>query len=356
MKVKSIIYNFNTSIKLDFTPNLVFLFFEGEKQEIVLECYEKLKKINPNMEVVGVNGKGGNINNNIPFITQKEQISILAFEIDDFFISIYNLDFIKQAKEELIKDYQKYTNTASIIFFPFKYDTNQFLDYIQDKQNMNNIYGGVYADEKNGCFYNGEFFDDRLISVFFNQQKIEFFSVAIHGWKPIGMEFKVTKSDKNIVYELDDEEALKVIEEHIGKIKQKNIDNFLHPFCVKHKGNSSLASIKSINRKDNSIEFFKYIYENEKIQITIPTNQKNMMNIIENSLQNIECDGLFMFSCVGRYAYYKDLLEFEIEKVYQFLKVPFAGFLTYGEIGSNSIHTRSILQNQTMNLIFFKEK
>ena len=356
MKVESYIYTPDKKIDINFKPNLVFIFYDGNNEKIVNGCYNELQSINKDIKVIGVNGKNGNINNNIPFIIKQDQISLLLFKVDEFFCSIYKVHNLDKTKNDFIKDYQKYTNTASIIFFPFKYDTNQFLDYIQDEQNMHNIYGGVYADEKNGCFYNGEFFDDRLISIFFNQEKVEFFSVAIHGWKPIGMEFKVTKANKNIVYELDDEEALKVIEEHIGGIKQENIDNFLHPFCVKHKGNSSLASIKNINRKDNSITFFKYIYKNENVKIAIPQNQKQIMQLIENSLQNIECDGLFMFSCIGRYACYKDLLEFEIEKVSRFLKVPFAGFLTYGEIGSNSINTRSILQNQTMNLIFFKEK
>ena len=76
----------------------------------------------------------------------------------------------------------------------------------------------------------------------------------------------------------------------------------------------------------------------------------------EKQLKNIECDALFMFSCVGRLAYYGELLEFEISKVRDILKKPFAGFLTYGEIGSNSINSKSILQNQTMNLVFMKAK
>jgi len=356
MKVRAFIYKENENINIDIKPNLVFMFFENKNLRLVEECYGKLKNLNFNIEVVGVNGKGGNLNNNIPFITKINQISLLLFEIDDFSISIYNVENIKKTREYFMQDYEKCNNSASIIFFPFKYDTNRFLDYIQDKQNMHNIYGGVYADDKNGCFYNGEFFDNRLISVFFNQEKIEFFSIALHGWKPVGISFKVTKSKQNIVYEIENELALKVIEDYIGKIKRENIDKFLHPFCVKHKDNISLASIKSIDRKNNAIEFYKYIYEGENIQVTIPINQKQMMELIEKVLEDIKCDGLFMFSCIGRYAYYNDLIEFEIQKVADYLKVPFAGFLTYGEIGSNSINTRSILQNQTMNLIFFKEK
>jgi len=357
MKIESLIYNYKSKIDIDFKPNLAFLFFEGDEVEVVIECYKELLSLNPDMEIIGVNGKNGNINNKIPFITQTKQISLFLFKCDYFFVRIWKVLELDKLKDEFIKCYNFYDKAASIIFFPFEYDTNNFLDYIQDDKNMHNIYGGVYSKTNQiGCFYNGKFYDNKLISVFFDQEYLEFFSVAIHGWKPIGIDFKVTKSYKNIVYELDDREALKVVEDYIGEIKQENIDSFLHPFCVKHKNDISLASIKSINRENNSIEFFKYIYEGEIIKITIPINQKQMMDLIEDKLKNIKCDGLFMFSCIGRYAYYNNLLEFEIAKISDYLKVPFAGFLTFGEIGSNKINEKSILQNQTMNLIFFKAK
>jgi len=355
MKVKSCIFTLDKKLELDFIPNLAFLFYEGERIDIVKECYSQLKSINSEIEVVGVNGSKGNINNHIPFITKKEQVSLFLFEIDGFFVNSYDITS-QEAKHKFIQDYKKYTNTAAIILFPFEYDANNFLDNVQDYFNAHNIYGGVYYNHNYSSFYNGNFSNNRLISVFFNQDFIEFYSIAVHGWKPVGLNFKVTKSYKNIVYEIDNMPALEIIEEYIGEIKQENIDSFLHPFCVTHNHYLSLASIKRVNREDNSIEFYKYIYENQHLRITIPTSQKHMMQLIENLLKDVECDGLFMFSCVGRYAYYKDLLEFEIEKVANYLKVPFAGFLTYGEIGSNSVNTKSILQNQTMNLIFFRGK
>ena len=356
MKIKSFIYEKNKKIDLDFIPNLAFLFFEGEEVSVIETCYRDLKIINKEMEIVGVNGANGNINNSIPFITDISQISILLFDVSDFKIQLFDADNLENLSCKYTKHYEYYKNSASILFFPFEYDTNKFLDYIQNDKNMHNIYGGVYSKYKNvGCFYNGKFYSNKLISVLFNQDKIEFFSKSLHGWNPIGVSFKVTKSDKNIVYELEDEPALRIIEEHIGKVKDENISKFLHPFCVNHNNDKSLASLKAINRKDDSMEFYKYIYEGEEITLTIPINQHKMMSLIERQLKDIECDALFMFSCVGRYAYYKDLLEFEIEKVADFLKVPFAGFLTFGEIGSNDIHTKSILQNQTMNLVFLKE-
>jgi len=355
MKVKSYIFESGSKLEdLDFVPNLAFIFFE--KEDILLESYHFLKDKNPTMEIIGINGKNANINNQIPFIINNSKVSLLLFEIDDFFIQTYSLESFKNTKVLFSQDYNKFQKTTSIIFFPFKHDANNFLDAIQDKNSMHNIYGGVYDDSNIGCFYKGKFFNDKLISVFFNQEIIEFFSIAVHGWEPVGLSFKVTKSYKNVVYEIDNAPALEVIEEYMGEISQENIDSFLHPFCVEHNKEKSLASIKEINRKDNSIEFYKYIYENQHLRITIPSSQKNMMNLIEKLLKKVQCDGLFMFSCVGRYAYYKDLLEFEIEKVATYLDVPFAGFLTYGEIGSNNIHTKSILQNQTMNLVFFRGK
>jgi hypothetical protein len=352
MNIESCIYE--GKIYLEFKPTLAFLFFEGENVDLLLGLYKKLKSINQNMEIIGINGNKGNVNSNIPYITKNHQISCLFFDIDknDFFIECFSPDI--QFKDKFL-DINIFKNSATILFPPFRYNINDFLDEID--VDMYNIYGGIYGIKNNiGAFYNGNFYNDKIISVVFNQDVIEFFSIAIHGFKPIGVKFKITKAKDNILYEIDNEKALDVIEEYIGEIKQENIDKFLHPFCVYHKGYESLASIKSIDREKKSISFYKYIYEEEYIRITIPSNQKSIMKQLDSRLKDIECDGAFMFSCVGRYAYYKDLLEFEIAKVSDIIKKPFAGFLTYGEIGSNDINSKSILQNQTMDLVFFKVK
>ena len=345
---------YDGKIKLNFIPNLVFFFYDGDNEAEVENLYKQLLELNPEMEIIGINGIKGNISNHIPYLIKDKQISIFAFNIDKkmFFVKQYEIKSIENLSKVFYKDFVYFKDSASILFFPFKYDINYFLDSIQ-KDDMHNVYGGVYSDKSNACFYNGEFFNDKLISVFFDQQFIKFFSISIHGWKPIGIEFKVTKADKNVVYEIEGQNALKVIEDYIGEIKQENIDNFLHPFCVSNENYKSLASIKSIN-KDGSISFFKYVKEGEKIKITIPSTQKNVMKEIEEKIKNIKCDGLFMFSCMGRYAYYGDLIEFEIQKVYETLHKPFAGFLSFGEIGSCDTNKHSILQNQTITIVFFK--
>jgi len=351
MNIQSFIYE--GKLHLDFKPTLAFLFFEGHKKELLYDLYQKLKKINPQMEIIGINGNKGNINSNIPYITKENQISCFVFDIDkeDFCV----IDLSPDNDLNSFFDKSKFKKSASILFPPFRYDINNFLDSIEE--DMYNIYGGVYGVNHNiGAFYNGAFYNDKIINVFFNQEIIEFFSIAIHGFKPIGLKFKITKANKNIIYEINHEPALDVIEDYIGEMKQENIDNFLHPFCVYHNEYESLASIKSIDRENKSISLYKYVYKDENIRVTIPSNQKNIMKHLEKRLKGIECDGAFMFSCIGRYAYYKELLEFEIAKVSKIIKKPFAGFLTYGEIGSNDIYSKSILQNQTMNLVFFKVK
>lgn len=351
MRIESFIYKRNLDI--DFVPTLAFLFFEGDKKDILIGLYKKLKNLNPDMDVIAINGKRGNISSKIPYITQENKISCLFMDIDNSNFHIEILKTNKYFKKNFFKATNLFSKSAAVIFPPFRYDINNFLDSIDE--DMYDVYGGVYGvTDEVGVFYNGEFYLDKAISVFFNQNVIEFFSIAIHGFRPIGIKFKVTKSKDNTIYEINNSPALDIIEEYIGEVKQENIDNFLHPFCVYHKGYESLASIKSINRKKKTISFYKYIYEGEDIRITIPSNQQTIMKFLDKRLKNIECDGLFMFSCVGRYAYYKELIEFEIAKVSELLKKPFAGFLTYGEIGSNDINTKSILQNQTMNLVFFK--
>ncbi len=355
MNIKSFIYTKQMKLELDFIPTLAFLFFNTKKITLLENLYQKLLRLNPHIEVIGINGSNGNINGSIPFITKSNQISVILFDLDKKYFFVDILNTCKNFNSNFFKNTTKYKNSAVLIFPPFKYDINYFLDKIEGNI-MKDIYGGVYKNGEYGAFYNGKFFKDKIITIYFNQDIIQFYSLAIHGFKPIGLKFKVTKAKDNKIYELNGEPALEIIENYMGNIKQENINKFLHPFCVYHNKYESLASIQKIDRKENSISFFKYIYENEYIRITIPSNQFSIMNFLEEQLKNIECDALFMFSCVGRFAYYGELVEFEISKVRDILQKPFAGFLTYGEIGSNNINSKSILQNQTMNLVFVKAK
>jgi hypothetical protein len=286
MHIKSLIYKSNQELELDFIPTLAYLFFEANNESVVEKLYNNLKLINPDIEVVGINGHKGNITNYIPFITKYTQVPMLLFDLsrDDFFVDILDIDV--KVKEKFLEGMRFFTKSSSIIFPPFRYDINEFLDSVDD--NMHNIYGGVYGIDNNiGCFYNGNFYKDKILTTFFNQDVIEFYSIAIHGFKPIGLSFRVTSAKENTIYEINNAPILDVIENYIGKIKQENIDNFLHPFYVYHNGYESLASIKSIDRQKKSVTFYKYIHKGEDIRITIPSNQNGIMKQnIHNTIQN----------------------------------------------------------------------
>ena len=49
MNIESFIYE--GEVNLDFKPTLAFLFFEGDNTALLLELYQKLKHINPDIEV-----------------------------------------------------------------------------------------------------------------------------------------------------------------------------------------------------------------------------------------------------------------------------------------------------------------
>ncbi|TMI87424.1 MAG: hypothetical protein E6H08_19505, partial [Bacteroidetes bacterium] len=93
------------------------------------------------------------------------------------------------------------------------------------------IFGGLAADglkmERTYVFTNDTLTDKGLLALIFDEEKIELNGVAVGGWKPIGIDRVITKSEGNIVYSIDNEPALDFIKRYAG-LKDINADNALN--------------------------------------------------------------------------------------------------------------------------------
>src|SRR4030095_15260910 len=82
------------------------------------------------------------------------------------------------------------------------------------------IFGGLAADslkmERTYVFTNEMLTDKGVIVLILNEEKISLNGVAVGGWRPIGIDRVITKSEGNIVYAIDDEPALNFIKRYAG--------------------------------------------------------------------------------------------------------------------------------------------
>jgi hypothetical protein len=183
------------------------------------------------------------------------------------------------------------------------------------------------------------------------------------GWEIFGKERIVTKSDENIVYEIDHKPALDLYKVYLGdKAKYLPSSGLLFPLSLETADGSVVRTILGVNEAENSIRFAGNIPENSSVRL-MKTNIDSVLNAAElASLQisrrNEEKAGLvILVSCIGRKLVLKQIVQEEVELVSKYFSEDFSltGFYSYGELSSTNSKVCS-LHNQTMTLTLITEK
>ncbi|MCJ7827875.1 FIST C-terminal domain-containing protein, partial [Patescibacteria group bacterium] len=192
-----------------------------------------------------------------------------------------------------------------------------------------------------------------------------------HGWEPIGLPMKVTKSEGACVKELDNKPALKIYEDYFGKKAEELTREpiarmaYTYPLGMSVEGSPELLirDVIIANEK-GEITCAAEIPQGSEIRLMLGDPGKAFKAAEEaaknaqNQLKGSAPKAIFIFDCMARYKLLGDQIGDEIKAVQNILgvKVPLIGFYTYGEqaplggdIGPNTC--RSEFHNETMCLL-----
>jgi hypothetical protein len=184
------------------------------------------------------------------------------------------------------------------------------------------------------------------------------------GWDLFGPLRLVTKSEENVLFDLDDTNALELYKKYLGeRANELPGAALLFPLCIlKPDGTRLVRTILSINEENQSMVFAGNVPVGSKVQFMI-ANFDRVIDSASNAAstsrihENENPDLTLMVSCVGRKLVMQNRTEEEIEAVVDTYneESTFCGFYSNGEIcpttdGVNSLH------NQTMTITTFKER
>ena len=187
------------------------------------------------------------------------------------------------------------------------------------------------------------------------------------GWDSFGMERMVTKSRKNILYELDGQPALEVYKHYLGhKAKDLPASALLFPLCLRERADQEpvVRTILGVNEKEQSLTFAGNIPEGSYVKL-MKANADRLIDGAELSalassemLPKGEAELAILISCVGRKLVLKQLVEEEVEAVADIigLETWITGFYSYGEISPFKKDMPTLLHNQTMTITTISEK
>ncbi|MEY3836002.1 MAG: hypothetical protein RI989_1430 [Bacteroidota bacterium] len=184
------------------------------------------------------------------------------------------------------------------------------------------------------------------------------------GWDLFGPLRLVTKAEENVLYDLDDTNALELYKKYLGdRANELPGAALLFPICIlKPDGTKLVRTILSINEENQSMVFAGNVPVGSKVQFMM-ANFDRVIDSASNAAfksrihENENPDLTIMVSCVGRKLVMQNRTEEEIEAVTDAYndESTFCGFYSNGEIcpstdGVNSLH------NQTMTITTLKER
>ncbi|WP_034061947.1 FIST signal transduction protein [Lacinutrix jangbogonensis] len=374
MKVKQLSLderNWSQRLKsICFEPNL-FLLFVSPDFNCTNQVLEVLNKNFTDAILVGCSTAGEISNITVSDKTisltaiklEKTRIKKVSFEIRD---KNYSEIAGKEIASKLIEE-----NLKHVMIFSEGLNVNgaDLVSGLKSKLPNISITGGLAADGSNFIktfvINNNKMQDNTIVGLglYGNYLKVGFSSKS--GWDSFGIERLVTKSKKNVLYELDGYPALELYKSFLGD-EANNLPSsgLLFPLSMRNNENTPpvIRTILGISEDEQSLTFAGNIAEGSYVRL-MKANIDRLISgaedsaILANKNANESSDLAILISCVGRRLVLKQLVEEEIEVVREVLgeKPSITGFYSYGEIAPFGAFSPCELHNQTMTITTLTE-
>ncbi len=186
------------------------------------------------------------------------------------------------------------------------------------------------------------------------------------GWVEFGQERTVTRSDKNVLYEIDGNNALDLYKHYLGDyVNELPGSALLFPLSLKISGaeKNLVRTILSVNETDKSMTFAGNLPEGSKVRLMkanfdklIEASSTAASNSFDETLPEAP-DLAILVSCVGRKLILQERTDEEIHAAKEALgeRTAISGFYSYGEISPFGTGSQCELHNQTMTITSLTE-
>jgi hypothetical protein len=231
------------------------------------------------------------------------------------------------------------------------------------------ITGGLAADgsafNKTFVINDGKIVDKTIVGLGFYGDDLKVGYSSKGGWDSFGIERLVTKSNKNVLYELDGMPALEIYKSFLGEYANDlPSSGLLFPLSMRNSKNTTplVRTILAINEEDQSLTFAGNIPQDSYVRL-MKANIDRLISGAEDSAisanKNLKetSELAILISCVGRRLVLKQLVEEEVEVVRDVIgdKPCITGFYSYGEIAPFGEFSPCELHNQTMTITTLSE-
>lgn len=238
--------------------------------------------------------------------------------------------------------------------------------------NPNNIpvTGGLAGDgarfERTLTGLNGPAEPGNVIAIGMYGDRLKISHGSFGGWDEFGHERTITKSEKNVLFEVDGKNALELYKEYLGPYSEELPGSaLLFPLSLREDDSERklVRTILSVDENSHSMTFAGNMPEGAKVRF-MKANFDKIIDASATAASKTLADIMahrpelaILISCVGRKLILQERVEEEVEAARNVFgpETFFTGFYSYGEISPFSPNASCDLHNQTMTITTFSE-
>lgn len=229
------------------------------------------------------------------------------------------------------------------------------------------ISGGLSGDDstftETATGLNENAFPNNLVLIGIYGENFDVFSTVSSGWEAFGKKRIATKSDGNILYEIDQQPAYEIYKNYLGSaIDSLPGSGLIYPFQVKYPNQQDviIRTVMHADIKNKSLIMAGEIPIGSELFLMNTNKDGLVKGAIDSSIlaksRIKEPDIILIISCIGRKMILGEWVDDEVEAVReQFYTSPIAGFYSFGEYAPSNKKNQCYLHNETMCLTLFKE-
>ena len=231
------------------------------------------------------------------------------------------------------------------------------------------ITGGLCGDgarfEKTLTSHNENPKQGEVVAIGLYGETLEVSYANYGGWTTFGPERTITRSEGNVLFEIDGKPALDLYKTYLGdKASELPQAALLYPLSVQSaEGEEPLVrTILNIDEEQNSMILAGDVPQGSRVQLMMSTMDdiaEGASNAAEYAMRDRtnEPELALLVSCIGRKLVLAQRTEEEIEEVKDVIgnKAAIAGFYSYGEMAPFAGRNACQLHNQTMTLTLLSE-
>ena len=322
------------------------------------EVRDNLAVLLPNSSIMATSTDG-----NVSSGSVKDDCIVISFSLfEKSFTSTYTFkdtsakEILKKMKNTIVK-----SNTKLLVIYAniFTFNANNLINKLNKKLKGVVICGGYSGInfKTNESFILSKKEDN--IDVIITSIESDYLDVSTNyflNWQAIGKKMVVTKSKKDVIYEIDNKKAIEIYEFYLGKSVVNNFPESGLDFPLIYVENGvNTARVPLSLGKDGSVVVSGNIKEGTEVKFSFANIDYIETNnlILLKQRQHKKSEAVYIYSCVARKKIFEEYLNDELSLLNEIGNT--SGFMTYGEFYHNLEDELNTLLNTTTTYVTLNE-